>query len=179
MSKSLNMNLYFRGFSIAVYKKFDLYYLYLFIFFSGLHIVQFWSVNYISYFRPSQIYGQCLYWRILVIGILRRVSFNSYLLFQLFFLVCNLYIRSVNQVYISSNILNMAIVLFEGFQYLVFQFLAFLSILSLLFLAIFPDLELLKFWFVNYICQVCKLYFCFGHIQSFGQYLYLSVFSKN
>ena len=48
---------------------------------------------------------------------------------------------------------------------LVFSFLvlAFLSILSLLFLAIFPDLEILfwKFWSVNYICQVCKLYFYF------------------
>ena len=28
---------------------------------------------------------------------------------------------------------------------------------------------------VNYICQVCKLYFYFGHVQNFGQYLYLSV----
>ena len=35
---------------------------------------------------------------------------------------------------------------------------------------------MLKFWSVNYICQVCKLYFYFGHVQNFGQYLYLSVF---
>ena len=63
---------------------------------------------------------------------------------------------------------------------LVFSFLvlAFLSILSLLFLAIFPDLEMLKFWSVNYICQVCKLYFYFGHVRNFGQYLYFSVFNK-
>ena len=38
---------------------------------------------------------------------------------------------------------------------------------------------MLKFWSVNYICQVCKLYFYFGHVQNFGQYLYLSVFSKH
>ena len=32
-----------------------------------------------------------------------------------------------------------------------------------------------KFWSVNYICQVCKLYFYFGHVGNFGQYLHLSV----
>ena len=53
MSRSLNMNLYLRAFSIAIYLKFDLYYLCLFRLFSGLQIVQFWSVNYASYFRPS------------------------------------------------------------------------------------------------------------------------------
>ena len=86
-------------------------------------------------------------------------------------------VKSTNLV-LYPHILNMSNVLFEGFQYLVFQFLAFLSILSLLFLAIFPDLEMLKFWSVNYICQVCKLYFYFGHVRNFEQYLYLSVFSK-
>ena len=40
----------------------------------------------------------------------------------------------------------------------------------LLILAIFPDLEMLQFWSVNYICQVCELYFYFGQ--------YLSFFSK-
>ena len=48
----------------------------------------------------------------------------------------------------------------------------------LLFLAIFPDLEKLQFWSVNYIWQFCKLYYYFGHVQSYGQYLYLSIFSK-
>ena len=46
------MNLYLRAFSIAIYQKCDLYYLRLFILFSGLQILQFWSVNYASYFRP-------------------------------------------------------------------------------------------------------------------------------
>ena len=53
MFRSLNMNLYLRAFSIAIYQKFDLYYLCLFRLFSGLQIVQFWSVNYASYFRSS------------------------------------------------------------------------------------------------------------------------------
>ena len=46
------------------------------------------------------------------------------------------------------------------------------------YLAIFRDPEMLEFWSVNYICQVCKLCFYFGHVRNFGQYLYLSVFSK-
>ena len=33
-------------------------------------------------------------------------------------------------------------------------------------------------WSGNISVLVCKLYFYFGHIQNFGQYLYLSVFSK-
>ena len=37
---------------------------------------------------------------------------------------------------------------------------------------------MLKLWSVNYICHVCKLYFCFGHVRNFGQYLYLSVFNE-
>ena len=61
MSRSLNLNLYLRTFSIAIYQKFDMYYLCLFRLFSGLQIIQFWSVNYTSYFRPSWIYRQCWY----------------------------------------------------------------------------------------------------------------------
>ena len=109
------------------------------------------------------------------------VSILSYF-FSCFFLVCKLYIRSVNQACISSHILNMGNVLFEGFQYLVFQFLAFLSILNLLFLAIFPDLEMLKFWSVNYICQFCKLYFYFGYVRIYlalVKYMLCSHFTEN
>ena len=90
MSRSLNMNLYLRAFSIAIYQKFDLYYLCLFRLFSGRQVIQFWSVNYASYFRPSLIYGQCWYWRFLVVRILRvTVSVLSYF-FSWFFLVCKL-----------------------------------------------------------------------------------------
>ena len=83
-----------------------------------------------------------------------------------------------NDVCMSSHILDMDNVLFEGFQYLVFQVLAFLSILILPFVAIFTDLEMLQLWSVNYRCQVCKLHIYFGHVQNFGQYLYLRVLSK-
>ena len=48
----------------------------------------------------------------------------------------------------------------------------------LLFPAIFPDLEIIQFWSLNYVCKVCKLYIYFEHVWNFGQYLYLSVFSK-
>ena len=72
--------------------------------------------------------------------------------------------------------------LFESFCYLVFfVFSVFKNIKSnhyLLFLPIFPDLEKLQFWSVNYICQVRKLCFYFGLVRNFGQCLYLSVFSK-
>ena len=37
---------------------------------------------------------------------------------------------------------------------------------------------MLKFWSANYICQVCRLYFYFGNVRNFGQYLYLSAFDK-
>ena len=37
---------------------------------------------------------------------------------------------------------------------------------------------MLQFWSVNYICQVCKLQIYFGHVQYFGQYLYLGLLSK-
>ena len=89
-----------------------------------------------------------------------------------------------NQFYISSHILKMA--MFEHrkcfiWVFLVFSFLVFsiFKYLKSTFLAIFPDLKMLQFWSVNYLCQVCKLYFYFGHVRNFGQYLYLSVFSKH
>ena len=69
-------------------------------------------------------------------------------------------------------------------EFLVFNFLVFSVYKNhkfshhLFFLAIFPDLEMLQFWSVNYIFQAYKLYFYFGHVRNFGQHLYLSVFSK-
>ena len=32
---------------------------------------------------------------------------------------------------------------------------------------------MLQFWSVNYICQVCKLYFCFGQVRNFGHYIWV------
>ena len=80
-------------------------------------------------------------------------------------------VNCTNQVCMSSHIFDMDNVLFGSLQYLVFQVLAFLSILSLLFVAVFTDLEMIQFWSINYICQVCKLHIYFGHVQNFGQYL--------
>ena len=39
---------------------------------------------------------------------------------------------------------------------------------------IFPDLEMTRFWSIDYKCQVSKLepYPCFGHVRNFGQGLY-------
>ena len=37
---------------------------------------------------------------------------------------------------------------------------------------------MLKFWSVNYICQVCKLYFYYGHVRNLHN-IYISVFSIN
>ena len=68
--------------------------------------------------------------------------------------------------------------------FLVFSFLVFSVYKNLKFnqhlrfLAIFPDREMLQFWSVYYICQVCKLYFHFAQVRNFRQYLYFSVFSK-
>ena len=52
------------------------------------------------------------------------------------------------------------------------------SIHHLLFLRVFPDLEMIQFWTVNYAYQVCKLYFYFRHVPNFVQCL-LWVFSVN
>ena len=68
-------------------------------------------------------------------------------------------------------------------RFLLFSFLDFsvyknLQSDHILFLAIFPDVEMLRLWSVNYICQVCILYFYSGIVQNVGQYLCLSVFRK-
>ena len=66
-------------------------------------------------------------------------------------------------------------------MFLVFSFLVFSVCKNLksnhcvLFIAIFPDLVMLQFWSVNYICQLSKLCFYFRHVRNFGQHLYLSV----
>ena len=145
----------------------------------------FWCVNYTVLVCRLCLLFQIILdlWPVLILKahsseISRRVSFNCYLLFSCFVLVCKLYKLGL---YITTY--------FEHGQcfiwgFLVFSFLVFSvyknpkSNHHLLFLAIFPDLEMLQFLSVNYICQVCKLYFYFGHVQNFGQYLYLSICIK-
>ena len=167
---SRSINLHLRSFSVAIYGKLELHYLCLFRLFSGLSIVQFWFANCASYFRPSYF----TLWPVLILEVfsswdIKKGQFQFLLTFLVVFFWS---VNCTNQVCIPSHTLNMGNILSEGFWYLVFLFLAFLSILSLLFLAVFPDLEMLQFWSVNYICLVCKLYYNFGHFQNFGQYLY-------
>ena len=119
-------------------------------------------------------------WPVLILEIfsswnIKKGQFQLVTFLAVVFLFCKFYIRSVNQVCISSHI-------FEHGQRFMWRFLGFsflVFILSLLFLAIFPHLEMSKFWSVNYVCQVCKLYFYFGNVPNFEQYLYLSVFSEH
>ena len=84
-------------------------------------------------------------------------------------------LNCTNQVSISSHILNMGNILFESFYYLIFSVF---KNLKFTFSRNFLVMEMLKFWSVNYICQVCKSCSYFGHVKNFGQYLYLSVFNK-
>ena len=105
------MNLYLRAFSIAIYQKFNLYYLCLFKLFSDLQIVQVWSVNYGLFQTILDL------WLVLMLEMfscwdIKRGPFQ----FLVSFLV--VFFWSVNctkQVCISSYVLNMGNSLFEGF----------------------------------------------------------------
>ena len=165
----------FESFQYSIYQKFNLYYLFLFRLF-------FWSANFTILVSKLCLLFQTILglWPVLILEVfscwdIKKGQFQFLVTFLVVFFWS---VNCANQVSIASHILNMGNILFKGFQYLVFQFLAFLSILSLVFLAIFPVLEMLKFWSVIYICQVCNLYFYFGHIRNFRQFLYLSVFNK-
>ena len=95
--------------------------------------------------------------------------------------VFSIFLWSINytkEVCISYRIvLDLEIVLVEGA--LVFSFLVFSiyenhnSNHNLLVLALFPDLEVMQFWSINYVCQICNYISCFGHARNFRQYLYL------
>ena len=105
------------------------------------------------------------------------VSIFSYF-FSCFFLVCKLWKLGL---YIITYFGHRGcfILGFFGFSFLDFSvFKNPKSNHHRLFLAIFLDLEMLPFWSINYKGQVCKLYLYFGHVQNFGQCLYLSVFSE-
>ena len=64
--------------------------------------------------------------------------------------------------------------------FLVFNFLVFsvFKYLKFSFSSNFSCSGNVKVLVCKYIYQVCKLYFYFGHVRNFGQYLYLSVFNK-
>ena len=143
----------------------------------------FWSVTCIVLVCKLCLLFQTILdlWPVLILDvfsseILSRVSFNSQLFFQLFFFKLyklGLYIITYfghGQCFIRG---------FLAFNVLVFSvYKNPKSNHNLVFLAIFPDPKMLQFWSGISICQVCKLYFYFGHVQNFGQYLYLNVFNK-
>ena len=151
------MYLYLRAFSIAIYQNFDLCFLCLFRLFTGHQIVQFWFVS-------KTILNL---WPVLILETFSccDIKKGQFQFLDYFLVVFFWSVNCSNQVSIyhpkNGKYFNL------GFWFLVFQFLTFLSILSLVFLAIFHTLEMLKFWSVNYICQVCKLYFYFGNVQNF------------
>ena len=142
----------------------------------------FWSANCTILVRKLHLLFQTILnlWPLLILEIfsywdIKNCQFQFLVTFSVVFFWC---VNCRNQVCISPHTSNIGNIFFEGFQYQVFQFLAFLIILSLLFVAIFSCLEMLKFWSVNYICQAWKSYFYFGHVRNFGQHLYLSVLNK-
>ena len=130
------MNLYLRASSIAI-QKFDLYYL------CSLPIQTFfWSSDCTIFVCNLWLLLQTILdlWPVLILEIfscwdIKKGQFQFLVTFLAVFFWS---VNCTNQVCISSHILNMGNILFEGFQYLVFQFLVFLSILSLVFVAILP-----------------------------------------
>ena len=52
------------------------------------------------------------------------------------------------------------------------------SIYHLLVLVIFSDLDIIQFWSVNYMCQVCKLYNLFGTYPKVLAVFNFSVFGE-
>ena len=107
--------------------------------------------------------------------ILRRVSH-----------VFSIFLWSINytkEVCISYRIvLDLEIVLVEGA--LVFSFLVFSiyenhnSNHNLLVLALFPDLEVMQFWSINYVCQICNLHLLFWTCPKFSTIFIFAVFRE-
>ena len=64
-----------------------------------------------------------------------------------------------------------AVFYLRAFWYLLFEFHRVHKNLksshNILFPAIFTDHKIIRFWFVNYVCQVCKLYFLFWTCPEF------------
>ena len=169
MPRSLSITLYLRPFSIAIYEKFDLYYLYAF----------FWPVNF-----TILVWNWCLLfqtildsWPVSILEVFsgwdfKKGQFQFLVTFLAFFWFCKLY-KSVLYIIINFEHGQCFFQRFLAFSFLVFSVFKYLKFA---FLGIFSDLKMLQS--VNYICKVCKLYLCLRHVRNIGQYLYLSVSSK-
>ena len=168
MPRSLSINLYLRSFSILLMETS--------ISTTCAYSVFFWSVNF-----KILVFKLCLLfqiisdlWSVLISEIfsswdIKKCQFQFLVTFlPVFFWSAN----SASQVCMSSH--GKCFI----WEFVVFNFLGFSVFKYLKFVAIFPDLEMLPFWFVNQMCQVCKLHIYFGYVQTFGQYLYFSVLRK-
>ena len=158
MFRSLNMNLYLRTFSIAICQKFNLYYLHLFrLFYSMVSklcllfqtILDLWPVLILEIFSSCDI---------------QKDQFPFLVTFSAVFFWS---VNCTNQVCISSHILNMGSVLFEGFQYLY---------LSKVRCVLFVPIQTF-FWSANCTVLVCILYLLLQTILNLWPVLILQIFS--
>ena len=128
MSRSSSINSYLRPFSIAIYEKFNLYFLYLFRLFlacklynSGLQIMPLIS-DHLRFMASADI-GGFYYW---------DITKGHFQFLNTFLAVFFCFVNCKNTVGISEHILDMGNVLLEAFYYLDFRFLAFIRILSII-----------------------------------------------
>ena len=91
MSRSLSINFCLRSFSIAIYGNMNLHCFYLLRLFSGLYIVQFWSINYAFHYGIFKIRKHCLHWNVFCTNIYKKIIFNCLLPFKLFLVANKLY----------------------------------------------------------------------------------------
>ena len=121
MSRSFSINLYLRLFSIAIYGKFDSYYLLLFKLFPGLLIAQRRSINYVLYFGSVKVHKHCLYWNVFSTSKCRKIIFNCLLLENRFCwsVNCMIRIRTFHNVFLTS-LETEAKFIFEGYIFVIY-----------------------------------------------------------
>ena len=73
--------------------------MYLFRLFSGLWIVQIWSINYALHLGNVKICKHCLYWCVFSTQMNRKIIFNCLLLFKLFLLVSKWVRHYISQIF--------------------------------------------------------------------------------
>ena len=148
---------------------FYLYSLYLFRFCSGLPIAQVCSINYALVFRSVKILKNCLFRSVFSIYIYKNIIFNVLLLFKLFLLVIKLHESSqlISQ-FLSDMLGNWGKAYIWGLLALPFKkisiptfqyFFSFFQLICknlksnhhLVFVALVPELEILQFWYINYL----------------------------
>ena len=135
----------------------------------------FWSPNCTFLVCKSFLLFQTILdlWLVLILEIfsswgIKKSQFQFLVSFlAVFFLACKLYKSGL---YIITY--------FEHGQCFIWRFLVFRFLVFTVFKYLKFNLSSNFSWSGNVKILVCKLYFYFGHVRNFGQYLYLSVFSK-